>query len=38
MCERFVLLLMNFNVTTLRAGLRRLDHPERYVKKQEGRS
>jgi GxxExxY protein len=31
-------LLMNFNVTALRAGLRRLDHPDRYVKKQEGRS
>lgn len=31
-------LLMNFNVTSLRAGLRRLDHPDRYVKKQEGRS
>jgi GxxExxY protein len=26
-------LLMNFNSTTLRAGLRRLDHPDRYVKK-----
>ena len=26
-------LLMNFNTTTLRAGLRRLDHPDRYVKK-----
>ena len=26
-------LLMNFNATTLRAGLRRLDHPDRYVKK-----
>jgi GxxExxY protein len=24
-------LLMNFNSTTLRAGLRRLDHPNRYV-------
>lgn len=31
-------LLMNFNVTSLRSGLRRLDHPDRYVKKQEGRS
>lgn len=31
-------LLLNFNVTSLRAGLRRLDHPDRYVKKQEGRS
>jgi GxxExxY protein len=26
-------LLMNFNSITLRAGLRRLDHPDRYVKK-----
>ena len=26
-------LLMNFNSTTLRAGLRRLDHPDRHVKK-----
>ena len=26
-------LLMNFNSTALRAGLRRLDHPDRYVKK-----
>jgi GxxExxY protein len=26
-------LLMNFNSTTLRAGLRRLDHSDRYVKK-----
>jgi GxxExxY protein len=26
-------LLMNFNATTLRAGLRRLDHPDRYAKK-----
>lgn len=26
-------LLMNFNSTTLRAGLRRLDHPDRYMKK-----
>jgi hypothetical protein len=24
---------MNFNSTTLRAGLKRLDHPDRYVKK-----
>ena len=28
-------LLMNFNVTSLRSGLRRLDHPDRYVKKTE---
>ena len=26
-------LLMNFNATTLKAGLKRLDHPDRYVKK-----
>jgi GxxExxY protein len=26
-------LLMNFNATTLRAGLRRLDHPDLYLKK-----
>jgi GxxExxY protein len=26
-------LLMNFNSPTLKAGLRRLDHPDRYVKK-----
>ncbi len=26
-------LLMNFNSTTLKAGLRRLDHPDLYVKK-----
>lgn len=26
-------LLMNFNSTTLRAGLKRLDHPDRYVRK-----
>jgi GxxExxY protein len=26
-------LLMNFNSTTLRAGLKRLDHPDRYAKK-----
>jgi GxxExxY protein len=26
-------LLMNFNETTLRAGLKRLNHPDRYVKK-----
>ena len=26
-------LLMNFNSTTLKAGLRRLNHPDRYVKK-----
>jgi GxxExxY protein len=26
-------LLINFNSTTIRAGLRRLDHPDRYVKK-----
>lgn len=31
-------LLLNFNVTSMRAGLRRLDHPDRYVKKQEDRS
>jgi len=31
-------LLMNFNVTSLRSGLRRLDHPDRYIKKQENRS
>lgn len=31
-------LLINFNVTSLRVGLRRLDHPDRYVKKQESRS
>ncbi|MDP2320094.1 MAG: GxxExxY protein [Acidobacteriota bacterium] len=30
-------LLLNFNVTSLRSGLRRLDHPDRYVKKQETR-
>ncbi len=30
-------LLMNFNTPTLRAGLRRLDHPERYLNKQENR-
>jgi GxxExxY protein len=29
-------LLMNFNVTSLRSGLRRLDHPDRYVKKTRG--
>lgn len=29
-------LLLNFNATTLRAGLRRLDHPDRYAKKQLG--
>jgi GxxExxY protein len=27
-------LLMNFNTTSLRAGLKRLDHPDRYVRKQ----
>jgi hypothetical protein len=27
------LTLMNFNATTLKAGLKRLDHPDRYVKK-----
>jgi len=27
-------LLLNFNATTLRAGLKRLDHPNRYVKRQ----
>jgi GxxExxY protein len=26
-------LLMNFNSTTLRAGLKRLEHPDRYAKK-----
>jgi GxxExxY protein len=26
-------LLMNFNSTSLRAGLKRLDHPDRYVNK-----
>ncbi len=26
-------LLMNFNSPTLRAGLKRLDHPDRYAKK-----
>ena len=26
-------LLMNFNATTLKAGLKRLDHPDLYVKK-----
>lgn len=26
-------LLMNFNATSLRAGLRRLDHPDRYVRR-----
>lgn len=26
-------LLMNFNSTTLTAGLKRLDHPDKYVKK-----
>ena len=26
-------LLMNFNSTTLKAGLRRLDHPDRYANK-----
>jgi GxxExxY protein len=31
-------LLMNFNSTTLRAGLKRLDHPDRYVKKTPDRS
>lgn len=30
-------LLMNFNVTSLRAGIRRLDHPDRYAKRQENR-
>ena len=30
-------LLMNFNATSLRAGLRRLDHPDRYRAKQEAR-
>jgi GxxExxY protein len=27
-------LLMSFNTTSLRAGLKRLDHPDRYVRKQ----
>jgi GxxExxY protein len=31
-------LLLNFNVTSLRSGLRRLDHPGRYIKKQENTS
>ena len=26
-------LLINFNETTLRAGLKRLDHPHRYARK-----
>ena len=26
-------LLMNFNAPTLKAGLKRLEHPDRYVKK-----
>jgi GxxExxY protein len=26
-------LLLNFNATTLRAGLKRLDHPDRYKNK-----
>ena len=26
-------LVMNFNTTSLRAGLRRVDHPDRYVRK-----
>ena len=26
-------LLMNFNTTTLKTGLKRLDHPDRYVKR-----
>lgn len=26
-------LLMNFNTTAIRAGLRRVDHPDRYVRK-----
>ena len=26
-------LLLNFNATTLRAGLRRLDHPDLYIRK-----
>jgi GxxExxY protein len=30
-------LLMNFNVTSLRNGLRRLDHPEIYKRKREER-
>ena len=28
-------LLMNFNAASLRAGLRRLDHPDRYLKKKQ---
>lgn len=31
-------LLMNFNVTSLRAGLKRLEQPDRYAKKKENRS
>ena len=31
-------LLMNFNTTTLRAGLKRLVHPDLYVKKKEAAS
>ncbi len=30
-------LLMNFNAPTLRAGLKRLDHPERYMRKRDNR-
>ena len=29
-------LLMNFNETSLRAGLKRLDHPDRYVRREHG--
>jgi GxxExxY protein len=31
-------LLLNFNATTLRAGLRRLDHPDRYANRRATRS
>ena len=31
-------LLLNFNATTLRAGLKRLDHPDIYAQKHPGRS
>jgi hypothetical protein len=31
-------LLLNFNATTLRAGLRRVDHPDSYVKKRPSQS
>jgi len=29
-------LLMNFNATTLKAGLKRLDHPDRYLRRKSG--